>query len=333
MDISPLNLRGQLRKAVPQGPAAEDDATLIATGSVYEVDSAAGLVRVGLRGGDVWLPAVAGRYSFGVLVRVLLDATSARPVAVLGTVNPAAPFVLGLVTAGPTAGVLTVTIEETSYDVPAPTGAYVVGESAWIALDDWGTPILAIGPNSSLDSGGSSGGGAPGGGGSTVPASATIGPQVTGTWRSAVSRWDSWNPGRYGLGSTPIYQGDNFGSGPLVGFAGYGDQIVNLGAVSIVDITMQAKKGADGLSASLVVQGSASGSRPGGAPSSSGDTAATGSIGSGKTGSLTFTAAMREAFRTGASKGLVAVGSDYGGFGGFGVPPSFVLQISYTKTA
>lgn len=333
MDMSTLNLRGKLRKATPQGPAAEDDSTLVATGTVYEVTPASGLVRVGLRGGDVWLPAVAARYTVGVLVRVLLDPTSARPVVVLGPVDPQAPYVLGAVVAGPASGILTVTVNGSSYDVPAPTGAYTIGESAWIALDDWGTPILAIGPNSSTTSGGG-GPGAPGAGsGSTVAATATIGPQVTGTWRSAYSRWDSWNPGRYGLGATPVYQGNAYGSGPLMGFAGYGDQIVNLGATSIESITMAAVKGADGNASTLVVQGSPSGSRPAGAPSASGDTAATGAIASGKTGSLAFTPAMREAFRTGAAKGLAAVGGTYGGFGGFGVPPSFVLQISYTKPA
>ena len=332
MDISTLGLRGKLAKAIPQGPRAEDDSSVIATGAVFEVDPDGGLVRVAFRGGDVWLPAVAGRYGDASLARVLLDATSGRPVAVLGPVHPRAPYVLGKITAGPTSGLLTVTVAGASHVVPAPSGAYTVGQSAWIALDDWGVPVIAIGPDSSTSSGGGSGS-TPGGAAGSVVATASIGPQVTGTWRSNFSRWDSWNPGRYGLGNTPIYQGDAYGSGPLIGYAGYGDQVANLGATSIEDISMVAVKGGDGLSAVLTVQGSAAGTRPGGAPSGAGDSASSGSIGSGATGGLAFTTAMREAFRTGASKGLVAIGGQYGGFGGFGVPPSFVLQIRYTRPA
>lgn len=44
------------------GPKVADDTALVATGTVYEVDAAGGRVRVGLRDGDVWLPAIAGRY-------------------------------------------------------------------------------------------------------------------------------------------------------------------------------------------------------------------------------------------------------------------------------
>lgn len=328
-----LDLKTLVKRATAQGPGIEDDTSLTTTAAVVAVDAPGRRVRVTVRGGDVWLPAVAGRYSTSSMARVLIDPTSARPVLVIGPVAPRTPYVLALVTAGPTSGNLTVTFDGASVVLPAPMGAYTVGQSAWIALDDWGQPVLVIGPNGAVNTGGT----LPGGGGSsgptTVTAFATIGPQVTGTWRSNVSRWDSWNPNRYGLGATPIYQGNGYGSGPLVGFAGYGDQVVNLGAISIDDITMQAVKGADGNSAALTVQGSPSGGRPGGAPSSAGDTASTGSIGSGGTGALAFTANMRDAFRTGAAKGLAAVGGQYGGFGGFGVPPSFVLQIRYTKNA
>lgn len=332
-DTIALDLRGLAKRSTVQGAGIEDDTALITTADVLEVDSTARRVRVGVRGGDVWLPAVAGRYGVSSMARVLIDPTSARPVLVLGPVAPRAPYVLGKITAGPSGGNLTVTVEGASYVVPAPVGAYTVGESAWIALDDWGVPVLAIGPNSTTTSGGSSGGGTPPPPPATVTATATISPQVTGTWRSSVGRWDQWNPNRYGLGATPIYQGNAYGSGPLLGYAGYGNQIVNLGAISIDEITMKAVKGADGNSADLVVQGSPNGSRPAGAPSGSGDTASTGSIPSGGTGGLGFTAGMREAFRTGAARGLIAVGSQYGGFGGIGAPPSFVLQVRYTRNA
>lgn len=332
IDISRLNILGQLQRATAQGPKVADDTALVATGTVYEVDAAGGRVRVGLRDGDVWLPAIAGRYVASSLVRVLLDATAGRPVLVLGPVQPQKPAVLGIIVAGPTSGILTVKIEGGQYDVPAPMGAYTVGESAWILLDGWGAPMLALGPSSTIteDSGDSE---APASGGSTVVATATIGPQVSATYRSGYG-WDRWNTNRYG-GASSIYQGNAFGSGVLIGFAGYGDQIANLGAISIDEITMAARKvDTNGLSAALTVQGTAAGSRPGGAPAPGAfDTASTPTIGPGAWGSLTFPPGLREAFRTGAAKGLVAVGGAYGGFGGTSTPGSFVLQIRYTKAA
>ena len=328
IDISPLNIIGKLTAATAQGPGRDDDASLITTGTVYEVDADTGAIRVGIRGGDVWLPAVAGRYSDTSLARVLIDPTAARPILVLGPVAPPSPTVLGVVKATGS-GTITVTVREIDYPIPAPLGTYTVGQSAWVMTDDWGRPVLAIGPSTSGVSGG--GGGTIPGGGGTAVATATIGPQISGTWQGSVGRWNNWNSGRYG-GPTNIYQGNQFGSGPLLGFAGYGDQIANLGAVSIEEITMRARKNdTNGISAALVVQGSPQGTQPAGAPSGSGDTAATGSISPGGWGDLAFTANMREAFRTGAAKGLVAVGSQYGGFGGTGTAGSFVLQIRYTK--
>jgi len=301
------------------------------TGTVYQVDVPGRRVQVGVQGGTVWLPANAARYKPGGACRVLLDQVSPKPALVLGAVDVLDSSMLGQVVSG-TSGTLVVAIDAsgTTYTVPAPTGTYTPTQSAWLSLSDWGVPIVAFAPNSTVLNLIGTPTTPP-----TVPttttATATIGPQVTGTWRSSVSRWDQWNPNRYGLGATPIYQGNAYGSGPLAGFAGYGNQVVNLAAISIQSITMTARKGADGNSAALTVQGSASGSRPGGAPSSTGDTASTASIGSGGAGSLAFTSNMREAFRTGTAKGLVAVGGDYGGFGGFGTPGSFVLTVKYTR--
>ncbi|UUE19318.1 hypothetical protein [Microbacterium sp. J1-1] len=329
-DISPLNLKGLIKQATAQGPGIADDTALVVTGEVLQVDAAGGRVRVSIRGGTVWLPAIAARYSASSLARVLLDPTSARPVLIVGPVQPRLPAELGTVTATG-GGSVTVSIGGATVTIPAPLGTYTVGQSAWLMLDTWGTPVLAMGPSTTPAPDAPAGGGG-GGGSDIVTATATISPQVTGTYRAGKG-WDQWNPDRYGLGKTPVYQGNAYGSGALVGFIGYGNQIVNLGALSITAITSTAKKGADGNSAALVVQGSASGTRPGGAPASTGETASTGSVASGGTGALALTAAMREAFRTGAAKGLAAIGSQYGGFAGAGVPPSFVLKVTYTKNA
>ncbi|MBW9094648.1 hypothetical protein JNB62_13205 [Microbacterium jejuense] len=326
-DTSILNISGLLARATAQGPGQEDDTALTITAPVLEVDPAKARVRVAVRGGDVWLPAIAARYSVSSLARVQLDPTSARPVLVLGAVFPRKPAELGAVTATGS-GTVTVTVAGVSATIPAPLGTYSVGQSAWVMLDDWGAPVIALGPSTTTAPGG--GGGAAPGGGGTVSATATITPQWSGTYRTGYG-WDSWNTTRYG-GRSDIYQGSGFNSGLLIGLATYGDQLVNLGAVSIDEITMAAKKtDTNGLSAALAVQGSAHASKPGGAPSGSGETAATGTIAPGAWGGLAFTANMRNAFRTGAAKGLIAVGGAYGGFGGTGTPGSFVLQVRYTK--
>lgn len=325
-----LDISGLLKRATAQGPGQDDDTALAITAPVYEVDPVKARVRVGVRGGEVWLPAIAARYSTSSLARVQLDPTSARPILVLGPVFPRKPAELGTVSATGS-GTITITVAGVSYTIPAPIGTYSTGQTAWVLLDDWGTPVIALGPSTTTPTGGP-GGGAPGGGGGTVSATATITPQWSGTFRTGYG-WDSWNTTRYG-GRSDIYQGNGFNSGTLIGLATYGDQLVNLGAVSIDEITMSAKKtDTNGLSAALAVQGSAHASKPGGAPSGSGDVAATSTVGPGAWGALAFSAAMRNAFRTGAAKGLVAVGSAYGGFGGTATPGSFVLQVRYTKNA
>jgi len=325
-----LSLRGKIARILPAGPDQADDGTLVATGTVYAIDPVGFTVQVGIRGGVVTLPALAGLYTPGGLARVLIDANHARPVLVLGPVTPAAGTVLVNVTATAT-GTVTISYNGSTYTIPTVAGTYTAGQTAWVALNTWGIPTVAVGPSTSI---------APTTGGATAPstaqvvtATATIGPQVSGTWQPSQGRWDNWNSSRYG-GPSNIYQGNAYGSGTLQGFAGYGNQIVNLGAISIISITMQARKNdTNGLSAALTVQGSPSGTQPGGAPSSSGDTASTGSIAPGAWGGLTFTGPMCAAFLSGAAKGLCAVGSQYGGFGGTSTPGSFVLQITYTKHA
>lgn len=325
-----LDRRGKINRILPAGPDQADDGSPLATGIVYAIDPVKGTVQVGIRGGVVVLPAVAGLYTSGGFARVQLDPNHGRPVCVLGPVTRAAGSVLCGVS-GTGTGTVTIGYNGTVYTIPTAAGTYTVGQSAWVSLDNWGVPVVAIGPSTTAAPGYVPP--APPPTGTVVTATATIGPQWSGTWQGSQSRWNNWNSTRYGGGSN-IYQGSYSSSGLLQGFAGYGDQVVNLGALSIVSITMQARKNdTNGLSAALVVQGSPSGTQPGGAPSSSGDTASTPTIGPGGWGGLTFTTNMCTAFRTGAAKGLCAVGSDYGGFGGTATPGSFVLQITYTKNA
>lgn len=324
-DFSSLNLRGLLAKNTTQGPNAAEDSAFISTGKVLDSNPAMGIVRVSVRGGDVWLPAVADRYAPNVLVSVLLDPTNARPVRVDGAVTPTQPVVLATITAGLSGGVITVTSNGASFTVPALSGTYTIGQSAWVLTDEWGRPNFALGPSAVTAP--TAPGSPPAGGGSTVTAFATIGPQWSGSWDSDSSRWNNWNA--Y-LGVTNVWQGDGYGSGVQRGFFAYGDQVANLGAASIQSAVLRVQVIRNGPT-SLTVQGSPSGSQPPGSPASSGDTAASASIATGQTGDIALTPAMREAFRTGAAKGLVAVGSAYGGFGGTATPGSGVLHIQYTK--
>lgn len=326
-----LDRRGAIARILPAGPAQSDDAAMFATGTVYTVDAVKAAVQVGVRGGTVTLPAVADRYTSGGLARVLIDPIHTRPVLVIGAVNPAPPVVLvGVSAVG--SGTVEVTYQTVNFTVPTITGTYTVEKSAWVSLDEWGTPSVALGP-SEAPAPWWTGTVAPPSGG-TVTATATVGPQDSGTWRASFSRWDSWNTDRYG-GPTDIYQGNAYGSGQLWGWAGYGDQVANLGAVSIQSITLTATKtDTNGLSAALQVAGAATGSRPGAGPVAGGwGTAASSSISPGGSSTIALPGPLCEAFRTGAAKGLVAVGTDYGAFGGTGTPGSFILQIAYTKNA
>lgn len=331
--ISKLNFKGMFKQATAQGPGIADDTALIVTGNVLQVDPVAGRVLVGVREGEVWLPAVAGRYSPSSLARVLFDTTSARPVLVEGPVQPRKPTELGTVTATG-GGTVTVSIGGESVELPAPLGTYTIGQSAWVLLDDWGLPVLSLGPSTTpAPDAPVGGGGGGGGGGGTVVATTTVTPQVSATYRSGYG-WDAWNATRYG-GKSDVYQGDAFGSGQLIGFAGFGDQLANLGAVSIDEIRLGVRKNdTNGLSAALTVQGTADGNRPAGSPFAGPfQSATTPTIGPGAWGEVALPAGLCDAFRTGAAKGLVAVGSSYGGFGGTATPGSFVLTVRYTKNA
>ena len=143
-----LDYVGMLDRTLPQGPGQGDDTALTATGTVRELDVPNRRVRVGLRGGEAWLPAVVGRYKIGAPCAVLVDPTASRPVRVLGPIESRPPVLLGTITAGPAGGLLTVTVEGTSYVLPVPMGAYTVGSSAWVLLDDWGVPLIVYGPSS-----------------------------------------------------------------------------------------------------------------------------------------------------------------------------------------
>lgn len=170
----------------------------------------------------------------------------------------------------------------------------------------------------------------PGPAAGTQTATTTILPTWSGTWRA--TRWDNWNQTRYG-GRSDLYQGNAYGSGPLVGLATYGDQLVGLGATTITAAVLTVERNGSGGAAAVTVQGSSLGTPPAGAPSSSGDTASSASLAATGKGQIALTAGMREALRTGAAKGLCLVGATYAGVFGTSRGDGMSLFVTYTRPA
>lgn len=168
---------------------------------------------------------------------------------------------------------------------------------------------------------------------STVAASATILPTSTGSWRAVRGAWDRWTGGDGA--PTDLYQGDGYGSGPMVGLATYGDQIVGLGATEITSISVMLVRVSTGTTGpvTLVVQGSPHGVRPGGAPSGSGETAQVVLARGGDSIRLALPASVCEAMRTGAVKGLVLVGGTYAGVKGVTRADGMALSVTYRRPA
>lgn len=314
---------------LPLAPATESDGLLTLEARILGVDAAAGLVQVSVRDSALWLPAVAGRYVVtegSSRCRVLLDPQRGRPEMVLGPVTPRAAQVPATMSAS-TSTTATVTLDGATYELPYLTGSYgTLPAAVWVSLDDWGSPTLVLGPSAVADTSQTPLPPA-GGGGATVQATVSIPAQWSGSWRVTRSAWDRWNTGNYG-GRSTLYQGDGYGSGPMVGLATYGDQLVNLGALSIdrVQVAVRPVGLASG-SPPVTLQGSPHGSQPGGAPASSGDTA------TGMGGLVDLPASVLEAMRTGAVKGLATVGGAYSAAAGAGNGDGMALTVTYTRPA
>lgn len=158
---------------------------------------------------------------------------------------------------------------------------------------------------------------------STQTVTVVVRPTWSGTYRTIRNAWDRWNADRYG-GRSTLYQGNAFGSGELIGLATYGNQITALGALEITRVVVTTKVATG--SGVVVLQGAPHGSKPGGGPSVSGETA------SGST-SVTLTAAMREALRTGTARSLASVGSSYRGTFGTARADGMALTVTYRRAA
>jgi len=161
----------------------------------------------------------------------------------------------------------------------------------------------------------------------------TIYPSDSGTWRVDAAAWDRWNTDRWD-GRRGFYQADPgaYGSGVLVGWAGYGSRVKDLHAVEIKKIVVKVKRngwGDYGSRKSVTVQGCANGSRPSSRPTGSGGTSTTGSVYMYKTTSCELGSALCENFRTGDIRSLIAAGTQAAGW--YGTSGSFVLVVTYVR--
>ena len=159
----------------------------------------------------------------------------------------------------------------------------------------------------------------------TVTAEALILPTWSGTWSTTWGKWGAWtNAYRYGY-PTSLYQGDKYGSGVLKGLAVYGDQIVNLSALSIESATVSLVVATTSETGVPTVQGAPYGTpAPAGPPVSSGAT-------NGGTGWVPLDSSICEALRTGSAKSLAMVGAGYTAVFGEGRPDGMALKIRYTR--
>lgn len=324
--MSELDARNLVSLA-PPAPPSGGDLSLSAVATVLEVNADQALVRVQLyESGGSWVPAVAGRYQVGKPARVLLDPWSGgRTVLVLGPVLPHSPWVLATVTAlntDPDRAV--VAWGGASWTVPFIPAVYTVGTEVWVGLDDWGRPALVHSSSDDAPPPQATAPQAPSGPPGRIQVTLTVLPQWSGSYRAG-SGWDRWNASRreYG-GRSTLYQGNGFGSGPMTGLATYGDQLVNLAAISIDRVQVMLRGvGLSGAAGPATVQGSPHGAQPAGAPTSSGTTA----TGNGLTD---LDAATREGLRTGVLKGLALVGANYWAVAGAGNGDGMALIVTAT---
>jgi hypothetical protein len=239
----------------------------------------------------------------------------------LGPVAPGQTLVGGVVKAvNAGVGLLTVTTLDADFPLPYAPGTYAVGTPVHVirSASKYGLPEYVLGPSGSSNA---QNPGQPGGGDANPPAlvdrQAVIQPQWSGSWRSAYSRWDSWNTDRYG-GRSTLWQGNGVGSGAMTGLVTYGDQIAALGAQQITRMQVTVYRADSSFSNGrvAVLQPSPHGARPAGAPSSSGEGVGSPPLAPGQGAQVGLAASVFEGFRTGGYKGLATIGTDYAGFSG-----------------
>jgi hypothetical protein len=298
-----------------------------APAKVLAIDSTNARLTVDLDGSAVTLRRIAAPYRVGDVVAVVRDpARSGAGEVVAGVISLPAPLWRpGVVTAidAPNSR-LTVTVDDATMVLPHMAAAYTVAGNVAVLLDPASTfGGIVLGPL----------GNPPATPAAPAPPTTPIAPTVatfqalilptwSGSWSARVPAYDRWNTSRYG-GPSSLYQGNQYGSGPMTGIAVYGDQVAGLGALSITAMTV-ASTIATG-SGSPVFQGCAQGTPYPGAPAPSGATAS-------GVGQVDLVASgIAEAMRTSAIKGICTVGGTYLAVRGTSLADGMALSLTYTK--
>lgn len=170
---------------------------------------------------------------------------------------------------------------------------------------------------------------------STVTRTVTVTPDWSGTYNAYRSAWDRWNTDRpeYG-GRSTLYQGQPSWytpHGPFTGLAVFGNQIVNLSAITITDMQLTLR-GADLNEASypaMTLQAATNGTQPSGAPTVAGSTF-TGDADRNSVVTVTVPSALYAGFAAGTYKGIATVGSLYNAVRGTSAADGMALRITYT---
>lgn len=339
MEFSPLDASG-FAAGLPVGLAPGADSSVLVTGTLVGADASQWVVQVTVGESEpVWVPASPAVYSSGAAVRLLRSPEDrGRLLFCLGPLVDVPLLATGeVVSVNADAGTLTVRVLGGEFSLPYVAGTYSEGTVVHVlrSASRFGVPEVVLGPQGNFEApvppAAGAGNGNPAG---VASRERTITPQWSGSWRSAFSRWNSWNTDRFG-GPSTLWQGDQWGSGPMTGLAAYGDQVVNLNAVAIDRMILRVHR-ADTSSPGgrqIGVQGSPNGSQPGGAPSGSGDTATGPSLAPGQSGELELPSSMYEPFRTGGFKGLLVNGSQYSGWLGTSKADGMALTIQYKVAA
>ena len=318
---------------IPDGVTPGSDKSSLVVGVVTGLDIPNGRVQVVVGGAEpVWVAAAPFIYDEDARVRVRRDVgNGGRLEFCEGPISPGSMFVTGYVTV---VGESSLTVETLGgvYELqPFAAGTYAVDDLVWVMRHPtgFGEPQAVLGA-----AGGSRAGGNPGGGsgnpGELQQRQAVISPQDSGSFKAAQSRWDSWNTDRYG-GVRALWQGNQYGSGPMIGWAGYGDQVVNLHATRITGmwLDVQRSDSSDPGGRVAFLMGSPNGTRPGGAPAGSGDAASTPSLRPNESARIYLPPGTYDGWRTGGFKGLRTVGADYLALYGADRGGAMVLTVQY----
>jgi len=334
MGISQVDL-SKLAALVPEGVKPGSDVSGLAVGTVTGLDIPSGLVQVTVSGSDPsWVAAAPFIYVPGAKVRVRRSPLDGGRLEYCeGPVTPAPVVVTGEVVTI-TDETLTVAVLGEEWELGYTSSTYDVGETVAVLRhpSGFGVPqwVLGIAGREQVAEN-------PGGGsdnpGEAQSRQATLVPQDSGSFRVSQNRWDTWNVDRFG-GVKALWQGDAYRSGPMAGWAGYGDQVMNLRAQSIQNMWVDVTRSDSSTSAAQkpFLQGSPDGSRPTGAAAVTGEGVEGPGLTPNQSARVRLPDSTYEAWRTGDIRGLRLAGADYLALYGWDRGGAMSITVQYTVT-